>query len=408
MALFNNNLSYSPPQEDPQARKQAVYDYLMKKKDTGFIPAQGNEGLNQKLSMQTKGDQIAITPIEARLSEIASNPNRQTSITDAIDYSRTAPSIDKKTDINSVSPQEKKAVVQNYVKSKMEPKKDESKPTEAKKDEGSDIDWSYVMQGISALGGAVSAGSGGSANQMGIAQSFDGMRDSRDAKIEQAKLNDPNNEKAVEYRDFIKNNFNPKLLKDVDLNKMSLSDMQGMYGQIKDREQTDLQRQMMYSKMNAGSKPSAKMREEEAEVKSFKDSLREYQKSVKDIGMIDLSGEGKARAESQRANLLLKLKNLEKSGALDQGMIDIANQLLPEASYTRDGKVDAKINSYVDTIDRNYMNNAKAQGYQPQMYQSEAQLKRRAESEANGESLMRHPKTGKMYRVKNGQVIGEA
>lgn len=381
MALFNNNLTYSPPQEDPQARKQAVYDYLMKKKDTGFIPAQGNEGLNQRLSMQAKGDQIAVTPLEARLSDIASNPNRQTSITDAIDYSRTAPTIQNKTDVNSVSPQEKKAVVQNYVKSKMEPKK-EDKPTEAKKDEGSDIDWSYVMQGISALGGAVSAGSGGSANQMGIAQSFDGMRDSRDQKIEQAKLNDPMNEKAVEFRDFIKNNFNPKLLKDVDLNKMSLSDMQGMYGQIKDREQSDLQRQMMYSKMNAGSKPNAKMREEEAEVKSFKDSLREYQKSVKDIGLLDLSGEAKAKAESQRANLMLKLKNLEKTGALDQGMINIANDLLPEASFTRDGKVDAKINSYVDTIDRSYMNNAKAQGYQPTMYQSEKQLQQRANMES--------------------------
>lgn len=379
MALFNNDLGYTSP--DPQAKKQAIYDYLMKKKDTGFIPAQGNEGLNQKLSMQTKGDQIAVTPIGARLSDIASNPNRQTSITDAIDYSRTAPSLEKKTDINAVSSQDKKAVVQNYVKNKMEPKK-EDKPSEAKKEDGSDIDWSYVMQGISALGGAVSAGSGGSANQMGIAQSFDGMRDSRDAKIEQARLNDPNNEKAVEYRDFIKNNFNPKLLRDVDLGKMSLSDMQNMYGQIKDREQSDLQRQMMYAKMGAGQKPNAKMREEEAEVKSFKDSLREYQKSVKDIGLLDLSGEAKAKAESQRANLMLKLKNLEKTGALDQGMINIANDLLPEASYTRDGKVDAKINSYVDTIDRSYMNNARATGYQPQMYQSEKQLQQRANQDS--------------------------
>ncbi|PJZ98873.1 hypothetical protein CH369_18075 [Leptospira levettii] len=379
MALFNNDLGYTPP--NPQNKKQAVYDYLMSKKSTEMLPAQGSSDLKQKLSMTTPGDQIAVTPLDARLSEIASNPNRQASLMDSLDYSRTAPSIESKVPVEP-TPEQKKEIVQSYVKGKKEPKKEETKTTESKKDEGSDFDWSYVMQGLSALGGAVSAGSGGSANQMGLAQSFDGMRDSRDARIEQAKINDPNNEKAVEYRKFIKSNFDPKLLKDVDLNKMSMSDMQGLYGQVKDREQSALQKQMMLAKAGAGNKPSAKMREEEAEVKSFKDSLREYQKSVKDIGMLDLSGEGKAKAESQRANLMLKLKNLEKTGALDQGMINIANDLLPEASYTRDGKVDAKINSYVDTIDRSYMNNAKAQGYDPQMYQSEKQLKQRANQES--------------------------
>ncbi|TGM95048.1 hypothetical protein EHR02_00145 [Leptospira levettii] len=256
MALFNNNLSYSPPQVDPSQKKQAVYDYLMKKRDTGFIPAQGSEGLKQKLSVNAEGDQIAVTPIEARLSDMAMNPNRQTSITDALNYSRTAPSIEKKSDVNAVTPQEKKEIVKNYIQNKREPKQEETKPSEAKKQDDSNLDWSYAFQGLASLGGAISAGSGGQANQGQLASTFQGMRDARDQREEQARLNDPSNEKAVEFRDFLKNNFNPKLLKDVDLGKMSLGDMQNMYGQLKDREGADLQRQMMMAK--AGSRGSVK------------------------------------------------------------------------------------------------------------------------------------------------------
>lgn len=360
--------------------KKAIYDYLMSKDKTSFIPSSGDEGLKSRLSSQAMGDEFAVTPLDQRFSEIASNPNRQTSLTDSFDFSRSIPSIEKKTE----SKKEMNPEVKSYLQKKITPKTEEAQvtPTPQKKEEGDGLDLSYLFQGLGVIGEGMKAGSGGQSDQMGMAKSFQGMRDTRDAKLEQAKMDDPNNEKAVEYRKFIQSNFNPKLLKEMDLNKMSLRDMQGMYGQFKDREQSDLQRQMMMAKAGGGRKTSDKLREEEADVKSFKDSLRDYQKSVKDIGLLDLSGEGKARAESQRADLLLKLKNLEKTGALDQGMINIANELLPEASYTRDGKVDAKINSYVDTIDRNYTTKARAMGYEPQMYQSEKQLQQRANQES--------------------------
>ncbi|TGN09987.1 hypothetical protein, partial [Leptospira bandrabouensis] len=278
MALLNNQ-PIQTGRVTPEQRN-SINDYLMKKHSLNFLPANGDPSLINKLSSETPGEQIAVTPIESRLSDMAMNPNRQASITDSLDYSKTVPSVQSKVDVPTPKPINPE--VKAYVQKKMNPQSETSKPSEAKKEDENPFDWSYVAQGISSLGDAMRAGSGGASNQGQIASTFQGMRDSRDAKIEQAKLNDPNNEKAVEYRDFIKNNFNPKLLKDVDLNKMSLSDMQSMYGQIKDREGADLQRQMMMAKAGAGKsvKPPT---ENQAKAKTFGDRMAMSNKIISQI-----------------------------------------------------------------------------------------------------------------------------
>lgn len=111
-------------------------------------------------------------------------------------------------------------------------------------------------------------------------------------------------------------------------------------------------------------KPEKESKEEQKNIQSFKEAITENQKFLKQVddysklvkkipisGGITEEGASKiAAAQALRGKLLLSLKNIEKTGALDQGMINVADGILGSADYTRESVVDARANQLKQTI----------------------------------------------------------
>ena len=113
-------------------------------------------------------------------------------------------------------------------------------------------------------------------------------------------------------------------------------------------------------------------KEDQKNIQSFKDATAENNKFLKQLDeysnlvkKIPLTGgtyaSGASTIESAkvlRGKLLLQLKNIEKTGALDAGMIAIADQILGTPDYTRDEVVDAKTNQLKRAIQDDIQTNA--------------------------------------------------
>lgn len=111
-------------------------------------------------------------------------------------------------------------------------------------------------------------------------------------------------------------------------------------------------------------KEEKESKEEQKNIQSFKEAITENQKFLKQVddysklvkkipisGGITEEGASKiAAAQALRGKLLLSLKNIEKTGALDQGMINVADGILGSADYTRESVVDARANQLKQTI----------------------------------------------------------
>ena len=111
-------------------------------------------------------------------------------------------------------------------------------------------------------------------------------------------------------------------------------------------------------------------------IQSFKDATAENNKFIKQLDeysnlvkKIPATGgtftSGASTIESAkvlRGKLLLQLKNIEKTGALDAGMIAIADQILGTPDYTRNEVVDAKTNQLKSAIQDDILTNAEKFG----------------------------------------------
>ena len=127
-----------------------------------------------------------------------------------------------------------------------------------------------------------------------------------------------------------------------------------------------------------------------SEVQGFKTALKNYAQNVKNISLNPLDT-SKESAKTQRADLIFKLKDLAKTGALDQGTIDLANELLPTADYTRNEVVDAKVNSFLQTLDERVKSKERGAGTRVESYSEEPIL---VKDKKTGRTMRVNPRTG--------------
>ena len=113
-------------------------------------------------------------------------------------------------------------------------------------------------------------------------------------------------------------------------------------------------------------------KDEQKNIQSFKDATAESNKFIKQLDeysdlvkKIPVTGgtfaKGASTVESAkvlRGKLLLQLKNIEKTGALDAGMIAIADQILGTPDYTREEVINAKTNQLKSAIKDDIHTNA--------------------------------------------------
>ncbi len=412
---FNNPFSTTSPVANKPLDPRIV-DYMRQKNQLQNV--QAPDSLKQNLAMSTQGDYIAVNPLDATLHDMAYNPNKSVNLNSALNYSRLTPSIEAKPSLMSEG---SKAPMNEKVKSYLQAKMNPNKPTEASKDEkkedGKGFDWSYVMQGLGAIGESMKTGGG---DQSTLAGNFQGMRDTRDTKEELAKFNDPMNEKAVEYRDFIKSNFPSKVLKDVDLNKMNIADMQSMFGQFANREQADLNRQAMLARANGAGQRSFKAPSEaQAKAKGFSERMKMSGANVDNLEMQALKGEGgydnrqlfgapieglksEERKKYESAQKDFIMANLRKESGAVIGADELEEQRKTYFPQIGDSdEVLAQKQRMRKQLQSNMVNEARP------AYEYDSQYEQPRQSSNSGETTMRHPKTGKMYKVRNGQVIGE-
>jgi len=150
------------------------------------------------------------------------------------------------------------------------------------------------------------------------------------------------------------NSANQKLKEKADLNLLSKK-------QAFEARQNDKDRALKTQELLEKSKSS---KEEIKNLQSFKEGTAESSKFMKQLDKysnlvkkIPMTGGARVEgaktiraAQTMRGKLLLSLKNMEKTGALDAGMITVANEILGTADYTRDEVVDAGTNQLKSAI----------------------------------------------------------
>jgi hypothetical protein len=215
---------------------------------------------------------------------------------------------------------------------------------------------SLLAQGVASLGAGIQ---GGDIAQVG--RSFEAGRQRAEQDRKAKALVDPKSEESKRRRmvfekalgssipeEYSATDLNdPVVLQSIRDKKMQeMAPKSGVRGGI---GQAKLEKESKEDIKNIQS-----FKEATVENQKFLKQLDDYSKIVKEIpitGGTTASGASKiAAAQSLRGKLLFSLKNIEKTGALDQGMINIADGILGSPDYTRNEVVDARTNQLKQTI----------------------------------------------------------
>jgi hypothetical protein len=242
--------------------------------------------------------------------------------------------------------------------------------SQPEQDDSSNFLGSLIAQGVAGIGTGLMGGS--AADIQRSAGMFDSMR-SQQASRDRAKLlMDPKSEESKKRRMVFEKALNFKIPDNfsyTDLNDPTV--LQGLKGQAEQSRLASMPRQ------GGGVGGAGKESKEDIKnIQSFKDATAENNKFIKQLDeysnlvkKIPATGgtftSGASTIESAkvlRGKLLLQLKNIEKTGALDAGMIAIADQILGTPDYTRNEVVDAKTNQLKSAIQDDILTNAEKFG----------------------------------------------
>ena len=238
-----------------------------------------------------------------------------------------------------------------------------SQPTpEAQDDDSGRFLASLIAQGAAGFGTGMMGGS--PKDIMNSANMFQYMRDTQENQRRAKLLTDPTSEESKKRREVYKSlGYKvPNNLSATDLNDPTV--LQTL--------KTQMQEQKLAAMPRGGIGVGKENKEDQKNIQSFKDATAENNKFLKQLDQysnlvkkIPLTGgtyaSGASTIESAkvlRGKLLLQLKNIEKTGALDAGMIAIADQILGTPDYTRDEVVDAKTNQLKNAIQDDIQTNA--------------------------------------------------
>ena len=212
-----------------------------------------------------------------------------------------------------------------------------------------------IAQGVAGIGTGLMGGSASDIQRS--AGMFDSMR-SQQASRDRAKLlMDPKSKESEARRKAYKavGLDVPENLSYTDLNDPVV--LQSLKSKAEQSKLASMPRQgggvggVGKPKIEKESKDQSDINKYTAEADSLRNQLIEYKKAVKAIPILGGAAQ-KANAESLQKDILLTIKNIKKTGSLDEGSIKVIEGMIGTADYTRGDIVDATINRSLQNLNK--------------------------------------------------------
>ena len=214
---------------------------------------------------------------------------------------------------------------------------------------------SLIAQGAAGFGTGISGGS--AADIQRSAGAFQTMRDTQENQRRAKLLTDPNSEESKKKREVYKSlGYQvPNNLSATDLNDPTV--LQTLKTQMQEQKLAAMPRGGIgvggvgKVKEEKESKNQSDINKYTAEADSLRNQLIEYKKAVKAIPILGGAAQ-KANAEALQKDILLTIKNIKKTGSLDEGSIKVIEGMIGTADYTRGDIVDATINRSLQNLNK--------------------------------------------------------